>query len=589
MKGPTVLGLLFEGADPSAALIVDGRIVAFAEEERFTRKKHAMGTFPLKAVDFCLATAGFEIGDVDIVSVAWDAAKFPLEMAGFYLDTWYEHHPEGRHVLNWQKKNLSRYTEKALTLQVEQNLFSRPGLKKKPEILFINHHFAHACSSYMLSGFEDSAILTADGHGEDDCTNFWVAEGGRRIRHLRQWKLPDSLGWFYTKFTQFFGFHPHDGEGKLMGLAAYGQRVDALVDKVRKVARLTGGEDIYMVEPRFFYGKFTDNGPFTREWIDLFGMQLQGESGRKFTPDQENLAYAVQLVFEEICSMLAENLLALSGMNKLCVAGGSFMNCKLNGVLARKIGYASFFVQPVSSDNGASLGAALAVYHDKGINWPGGLKHLYLGPEFSDDVIEGALKTAGLNYKRSENLALDVAEHISKSRVVGWFQGRMEAGARALGNRSILANPLDPDMKDIVNAKVKFREPWRPFCPSTIADEGRRFFDYDGDLPFMIVACPARDGVIDLLPSVVHVDNTVRVQTVSEKDNAPFYKVIREFGRLTGHSVVLNTSFNIKGEPIVCSPADAIVCFKKTGIEVLAIGNFIAVKDGLMATANDRM
>jgi len=573
-----VLGLIYTYYDPAAALIINGKIIAFAEEERFIRSKHAFGKFPLESVKYCLAEAGIEISEIDIIAVGWDAAKFPGHMAEFYLKTWYKYQPCSRYLYDWQIKSLSQYTKEALTSEIHNNIFKGLNENEYPEIRFINHHFAHACSSYLASGFKNAAILTVDGHGEDDCTNFWIAEKGS-IRHIRQWLLPNSIGWFYTKFTQWFGFHPHDGEGKLMGLAAYGQKVKELIAKVHKVIHLTGDNDIYCVDARFFYAEFIKDNAFTEEWIKLFGEPRPLESKEPFSDYHKNLAFAVQCVLEEIVLVLSKELLQVTGENRLCVAGGTFMNCKMNGALVKKIGLENFFVQPLAGDNGIALGAAFAVYHQEGIPLDPSFEHLYLGPAFRNEFIESELKRYGLSYQYSENIAEDVANLLAGNKVVGWFQGRMEAGARALGNRSILGNPLNPKMQDLINKKVKFREPWRPFCPSIIIDSEANYFDFTGDLPFMIIATSTKDGLASKLPSVVHVDNSVRVQSVRKEINEKFYSVIDEFKKITGWGVLLNTSFNIKGEPIVCFPEDAIQCFLKTGIDVLAIGDYLVCKE----------
>ncbi|TFH46475.1 MAG: nodulation protein, partial [Lysobacterales bacterium] len=568
---PTVMGLLIEGCDPSAALVHEGRIVAFAEEERFNRDKHAMGVFPSQAIAYCLEVAQLAITDVDVIAVGWDAAKFPDQMADFYKTTRRLHAPCSDFVVRWQDRNVNRYTPEVLTGQIVDHLLSGVPDETWPKIRFVNHHYAHACSSFFVSGFERAAILTADGHGEDDCTHFWVAENGK-IRHLREWLLPLSLGWFYTKFTQFFGFHAHDGEGKLMGLAAYGKPVDTLLANVRKVLHATGDERIYDLASRFFYGEFEASGPYTREWIELFGEPRPLESREPFNEYYKDLAFAVQHVFEEACLALAKQILAETGMDKLCVAGGTFMNCKMNGQLAKTVGFKNFFAQPAAGDNGVSLGAALAVVGEAGGRPTEPLLHTYFGPSYNNDEIEAALKASGVDYRKSTDIAAEAAALLADSKVVGWFQGSMEAGARAMGNRSILANPLNPEMSNLVNNKVKFRESWRPFCPSVLVEDGPDCFDYSGDLPFMIVACEAREGVKDRLPSVVHVDNTVRVQSVRRETNPLFYALIEAFKRRTGVGVVLNTSFNVKGEPIVLRPAEAISCFEKTGMDAMAIG-----------------
>ncbi|MEW5947286.1 MAG: carbamoyltransferase N-terminal domain-containing protein, partial [bacterium] len=296
-RKPAVLGLLFEGLNPSAALVKDGTIAAIAEEERFTRVKHAPDAFPAGSVEYCLREGGVSIADVDYISVGWDAHKFPAHMEEFFLACRRMYRPCSRFVLNWQERKLSRYTAENLETQIRERLLRNVPESRAPEIRFVNHHFAHACSCFMPSGFDDAAIITADGHGEDDCTNFWAAEKGR-INHLKQWKIPHSLGWFYTKFTQWFGFQPHDGEGKLMGLAAYGSRRPELIEKVNRVLFLTGDDDVYRVNPRFFFGEFVECGPYTHEWIQLFGEPRTQNSSEPFSEYHMDLAFAVQDALE---------------------------------------------------------------------------------------------------------------------------------------------------------------------------------------------------------------------------------------------------------------------------------------------------
>lgn len=572
---PTVLGLLFEGADPSAALLMDGKIVSVVEEERMIREKHAAGKFPKEAINFCLEKGNISLKDVDVIVVGWEAAKFPDHMKKFYEETekmYSEFFSEKARA--WQDKNLCRYTEESLTKQLKENLFKIVAEEDWPEIVFINHHLAHACSAFMLSGFEEALIVTADGHGEDDATNIWIGENGK-IKHVKQWKLPHSLGWFYTKFTQFMGFRAHDGEGKLMGLAAYGKRDPAVSDKVNKVLTLTGDADVYSIDASYFYGDF-EKGQYTSEWLKLFGEPLPFEKRNEYSTYHKNLAYAVQKKLEDVMVHIVERAIQLTGKENICVAGGTFMNCKMNGEIAKKYGRENFFAQPIAGDNGISLGSALAVYMNEKVGWKKErLKEIYFGPEYSESTIVEAIKSSGLKYRKSGNIEKETAKHVADSKIIGWYQGRMEVGARALGNRSIIGNPLDPGISDVINLKVKFREPWRPFCPSAMLEEGQKYFDYIFDLPFMVVACEVREGFAGIFPSAVHVDNTVRVQTVSKETNPKFYNLIREFKEITGYGVVINTSFNLKDEPIVNTPQNAIDTFLKSGLDILVLGDYI--------------
>lgn len=572
---PLILGLLFEGADPTAALIRGQEIVALAEEERFSRVKHASGSFPSLAVSFCLKYAGISLKDIDIVAVGWGADKFPGFMDSMYEMIRTSCSPLSKKALSWQQKNRTRYTKEALLAQLDEHLFK--GMSTPPEVRFINHHYAHACSAFLLSGFNEACIVTADGHGEEDATHIWDA-GADGLHDLGQWNIPHSLGWFYTKFTQFFGFQAHDGEGKLMGLAAYGNYDPVLEGLVSRVLRLTGDDTVYALESRFFFGEFAKDSNYTAEWLELFGKPLERDDEHLMDTYYRNLAYAVQKTLEEVGKRLVRLVMAKTGKQRVCVAGGSFMNCKMNGELANMVGLDNFFAMPLAGDNGIALGAALAAHLDMGLPWTTPLRHTYLGPEFDDETVMSALDSAPIVYSKKVDIATEAAALLAQSQVVGWFQGRMEAGARALGNRSILGNPLDPKIRDIINAKVKFRELWRPFCPSATEEDGPDYFDYTGEMPFMIVACESRAGMAERIPSVVHCDNTVRVQSVSKEYNPRYHALISQFKELTGYGVVLNTSFNVKGEPIVCTPQDAVQTFLKSNIDALAIGNYLAFK-----------
>lgn len=573
-----ILGLIYQDcSDPSATLIVNGEIVAIVEEERIVRDKHACDRFPSNAISACLEIADLEIDDIDIISIGWDASKFPKKIENFYQTIRREHPLLSQKSLAWQDKNIYRYTKYNLLKTLTDNLFSdRNEIPSDIAVVFTPHHYSHACTAFLVSGFNEAAIITMDGHGEEDCTNLWVAEGNE-IKNINQWNIPNSMGWFYTKFTQWFGFRPHDGEGKLMGLAAYGEWDQEMMDKVDKVCRLTGDDLVYSLEPTFFFNENVGDTVFCKEWIDLFGEPLPYEKSIEYSEDHKNLAFAVQQKLEDVGIALAEYALSKTGKSKLCVAGGSFMNCKMNGVLAEKFGFNNFFAQPMAGDNGISMGAALAVASGQDNLRSFKMDNIYYGPEYTNQEIEEALEQhrASIRYHFHDYVEKRVAVLLSESKVVGWFQGRMEGGARALGNRSILGNPCDPDARKLINGKVKFREMWRPFCPSTIEEEGKRFFDYEGELPFMIVACQANKNYADKIPSVVHCDNTVRVQTVSKTTNPKYHKMISEFGKITGIPIVLNTSFNVKGEAIVCSPEDAINCFLNTGMDYLAIGDYL--------------
>lgn len=581
-----ILGLLFGGKNPSACLLDNGKIVAMAEEERFSRVKHANNEFPIQSIKFCISQAKISVDDISHIVVGWDASKYDSPyMAEFFLRTWFEHNPSDEKTLEWQATRLKRFKSENMTGQILAAL-REIGLSKIPKIHFIPHHLAHAASTFYLSGFDKASIMTIDGHGEEDCTVLWAGNKDR-IEKLEQINIPNSLGWFYTAFTVFLGFLPHDGEGKTMGLAPYGKKNEEIFRKMEKVISIND-DGTYFVNPKLVYGpKSKDNHYFTDWFLDIFGKpRLDTEPLSDYHKD---LAFAAQEKLEKAVIGMAKRLFKKTGLRKLCLAGGVHMNCKLNGKLMEQDFVDEVFVIPMSADNGISLGAALVVAAENGINVRARIKHVYLGPEFSDDDIERCLKKSSINYTKSENIAIDAAKLLHGKKILAWFQGRMECGARALGNRSILANPLDPEMKDKVNKRVKFREMWRPFCPSVIAEDADNYFIMNGkEAPYMIVAHYAREGIREKLPAVVHVDNSVRPQTVEKEINPLYWSLISEFKSLSGVPVVLNTSLNIKGEPMICRPEEAINCFLKTDLDYLCIGGFIASKKDNLSLANKK-
>ncbi|MBI5965764.1 MAG: hypothetical protein HY863_19980 [Chloroflexi bacterium] len=578
MKDRIILGLHFNSSDPSATLIVNDEIVAIAEEERFSQIKHAFNQFPSKAISYCLSRGGINVTDIDCIAIGRDVPAFPTVVAEHFLQVWQNFKPIGSQALKAHARIISQHPPELFRKQLEQQLFRGIDKVNYPEIIYVRHHLAHACSAYMLSEFANATVVTADARGEVDATNIWSAEGDK-ITHIQEWNIPSSLGWYYTKFTSWFGFEPHDGEGKLMGLAAYGEYKRELDEKVQEVLHLTGDNNVYAIGQRFFLGEFTDdNNPYTEEWISMFGQPRSVRDDSNFSKYHQDLAFAVQLNLEKIGLALVAHGITQTGFEKVCLAGGTFMNCKLNGKIAQLVGPDNLFVQPLAGDNGISLGAALAVYLSKGWDWSGRLNHTYYGPEYSDLDIGNALDKRNLRSRKSQDIAQETATQICNNKVVGWFQGRMEAGMRALGNRSILANPKNPLMKDIINKKVKFREPWRPFCPSILDSEYQKYSAEGGELPFMIVATDALDGVKDSLPSVVHHDNTMRPQIVRKNTNPLFYELIEFVKQLQGDGVILNTSLNLRGKPIACTPDDAIDVFLNSEMDVLVMGSYIIEK-----------
>jgi carbamoyltransferase len=591
-----ILGLLGDGKNPGACLVSDGALVAFVEEERVTRFKSSHGFFPARAAKACLEIAGLgSLDDIDAVAWAWDAHKYPTRMARFFARAWLRNRGRARHPL---RAGPARGAGPIATVLRELD-HERPATREErlrrelravglagriPPLHFLPHHLCHAASAYHLSGFQDAAILVMDGSGEDTCTI--LAHGSDdRIRQLESVPIPDSLGWYYAAFTEVLGFTPYRDEGKLMGLAAYGEMTDRWEELVSRVLQVEA-DGSYQVNPRFtLLGHHHLANHASDELVSLCGGIRARD--RALEDDHRNLAHAVQKGLERAALGLARRALQRTGSPNLCIAGGVALNCKMNGVLRTESGCERLFVQPAANDAGAALGAALLLSQqiDRTVRFP--LQHTHYGPGFDNDQIRNTLDTCRLDYEKPNDVVEAAARLIADERVVGWFQGRMEFGSRALGGRSILANPCAPDMADKVNRLVKFREPWRPFCPSMSEGVESDWLESGEPAPFMIVAYDAQPGWKQRLPAVVHADGSVRPQTVSgslspaDRPENRFRSLIDAVGGHTGQRVVLNTSFNVRGEPIVCTPLDAVRCFMGTGMEAMVAGDFLLKKKGV--------
>ncbi|MSQ13385.1 MAG: nodulation protein [Dehalococcoidia bacterium] len=574
-----ILGLIDISQDNAACLLQDGRLVAAAEEERFVRVKHAPGYFPANAIRYCLREGGIAMREVSYIAIGWDVNKYPTKMAEFFLRGWHTYRDtKDEKTLEWEINQLHKWDPDVYTAHILNKLIEA-GFKREdiPPIRFIPHHYAHAATAYFCSGFDHAAVITLDGSGEENCTAIWEGKGGT-LRKIKEYNIPNSLGWFYAAFTVHGGFQAYDGEGQYMGLAPYGKRnpkYQALLDQVLRVR-----PDGYSLDPTWvFYGKRTISDRFTDKFVEAFGPPRL--RGGEISEQLKDVAFAAQEQLERVGLELAKLALRETGARKLCLAGGVALNCKMNGRMFEELDIDDIFIQPAAGDDGGcTLGAAAALHHELTGDVSGLLmKDVYLGPQFTETAIKAALDEAGVHYHRSASIERETAEHLAKQRVVGWFQGRMEYGPRALGSRSILTDPRDPKMKDIVNNKVKFREPWRPFCPSLLYERMDEYLVNPVFHPFMILACTIKPEARNKIPSVVHVDGTARVQTVRQQDNPRYYNVIKAFDDLTGVPVLLNTSFNVKGEPIVCTPQEAVACFLKTSIDVLAIGDYLAIKE----------
>jgi len=550
--------------DASAALIGQGRIVMAVEEERLDRVKFGKG-FPRKAIDQCLEAAGIRLADVDAVGFNFQPWRMFRTNLLFNLRSLMKPRAfqYAAFYLGWSVYPLLS------DLREAERITRASGGKLRPQ--FLDHHLCHAASSFYLSPFDEAAILTLDNRGEDITTTTSIGRG-TTIERLRAIRLPDSLGLLYLSVTLFLGFEIGD-EYKVMGLAAYGEPTyqDLFEDVVQEDAH--GGFRLN----RSYFDYLGAERCFSKKFYDATGPRRQ--RGEPITKRHMDIACSLQTRVEDVVVRMAEALHRSSGLTDLCLAGGVAYNSVMNGALLRRTPFTRIFVPPAAGDAGTALGAALLIAHQQ-LSLPrlAPLTQAFLGPAFTDAQIEDALRSCQLSYTREPQVTCRVAELLAEGHIVGWFQGPMEWGPRALGNRSILADPRQLDTKDRVNRCIKHREAFRPFAPAVLAERAAEYFECTHPSPFMLFVHPVRPEKRHEIPAVTHVDGSARIQTVRREENPLFWELIKEFERLTGVPVILNTSFNVNGEPIVCTPTDAIRCFFGSGIDDLAMGPFLVTK-----------
>ncbi len=567
-----ILGISSYAHEASATLIKDGEIRFVLEEERFNRQKHTW-KFPVNAIRECLRREGITFSDIAHVTFFWQ----PLREFCGNMSHIIRYFPETLNLLSAGSgsEGLKFLERVGLMMNVQQEIKKHFGLARCPKVHFIEHHLAHAASAFFVSPFEQAAILTLDGRGESTSTLMAVGRG-TYIEKIKEIHVPHSLGHFYAAVTSYLGFKPFFDEWKVMGMSAYGK--PNFVDEFEKILQLTddGG---YRLNLKYF--KFHTHGQ--RAWVSDHFIRTFGAPRQYSDAYQQrhfDVAYGLQKVIEKTGVFLARRLAEKTGMKSICLAGGVVLNCLMNKRIVEETPFEQFFFQPIANDTGTSLGSALFYYHQR-LQKP--RRHvfdsIYLGTEYDDKEIERVLNEKNVEYHRSENIARETARHIADGKIVGWFQGRMEAGPRALGNRSIVVDPRDPLMKDRLNARVKKREFYRPFAPSVLEEKAGEYFilPRGQKSPYMILIADVREGKKNIIPAVTHADGTARVHTVSKQSNPLYWQLIAEFEKLTGVAVILNTSFN-ENEPIVCTPEDAVNCFLRTEFDVLAIGSFLAVK-----------
>jgi carbamoyltransferase len=586
-----ILGISAYYHDSAACLVKDGRIIAAAQEERFTRIKHD-SSFPSNAISYCLREANITAGNLDnIVFYEKPYLKFDRIINNF---------------LSIVPGGLSAFTEVIPNWLVHRLWLGseiNKRLKTGVQVNFLTHHESHACSAFFPSPFSESAVLTVDGVGEWTTNGLWHAEGNK-IRCLNEIKFPHSLGLLYSAFTAFCGFNVNDGEYKLMGLAPYGDPVfcDLILEKLIDLKP----DGSYRINQHFF--DYRAGRRMTSTAFENLFRRKQRKPEDPVSKSDADMARSIQRVTEEVLLRQARYLKKLTGSPNLCLAGGVALNCVANGRLLREKIFDRIWIQPASGDAGGALGAALGLwYRKKGLpkeEIEGDCQHgSLLGPAYSEIEIEEALISADLSYKKvSDNeLVSQTAAELSKGKTAGWFQGRMEFGPRALGSRSILADPGDPLMQSKLNQMIKFREGFRPFAPVVTQEKASHYFDIQETSPYMLLVASVKNAakstdrerdlkggkngirsIVSPLPAITHVDGSARIQTVSANQNPLLHRLLLKFEEITGIPVLVNTSFNVKDEPIVCSPHDAIKCFLRTGIDMLVMENFIVYKDQII-------
>ena len=592
-----ILGISAFYHDSAASILVDGNIIAAAQEERFTRKKHDP-RYPFNAIKYVLEEAKLRLNEVDHI-VFFEKPFLKFERL---LETYMAFAPRG-----------FKSFALAMPIWLREKLFQKKflfdllkGLDKKfnniNKIKFSEHHFSHAASAFYPSPFNDAIILTLDGVGEWATTTIALGQGNK-IKMLKEIHFPHSIGLLYSAFTYYIGFKVNSGEYKVMGLAPYGKPIykEKILNNLIDV-KSDGSFKLNMDYFNYATGLTMTNKKFSK----LFGHPVRSPDKDLLTQFHMDIAASVQAVIEEVILKLVRNISQEYKIKNLCLAGGVALNCVANGKILKKRIFENIWIQPASGDAGGSLGAALGYWHHelnklRKLNNKDKMKGSYLGPKYSNEIVESELKKLNANFKKLEDdqITKNVAELLADQKTVGWFQGKMEFGPRALGGRSILADARSEQMQKELNLKIKFRESFRPFAPSVLSEKVNNYFEFNGSSPYMLLVADVKRnlrlkmtpdqeklfGIEKLnvkrstLPAITHVDYSARVQTVHKETNPKYYNLINKFNELTGCSVLVNTSFNIRGEPIVCSISDAFRCFMGTNLDVLVCENFIMLKE----------
>jgi len=593
----SILGISAYYHDSAAALIRDGEIIAAAQEERFTRKKHD-SRYPYHAIEYVLKEAELKLNEIDYITFY----EKPFLKFERLLETYVAYAPKGFKSFSmsmpiWLKEKL--FQKKIIFNELRNHDKNFQDINK---IYFSEHHFSHAASAFYPSPFNDATILTLDGVGEWATTT--VAKGNNReLEILKEIHFPHSIGLLYSTFTYYTGFKVNSGEYKVMGLAPYGEPKfkNLILDKLIDLKK----DGTFRLNMEFF-DYATGLKMANEKFSQLFGQPVRNPKNDLLTQFHMDIAASIQSVTEEIVIRLAKSIAKENKSKNLCMAGGVALNCVANGKILKEKIFENIWIQPAAGDAGGALGAALALWHhelkkERSVPLIDKMQGSYLGPSFSNDEIQEALTSLGATFKKipEEELLKITALELSKEKTIGWFQGRMEFGPRALGSRSIIADPRSEKMQKNLNLKVKFRESFRPFAPSVIREEVSKWFNLDCDSPYMLLVADVNDNVkkemtdeekklfgIDKLnikrsyiPAVTHIDYSARIQTVHKNTNPKYYKLIKNFENITNCPIIVNTSFNVRGEPIVCSIKDAYSCFMGTDLDILVCGDFILYKE----------
>lgn len=573
-----ILGINGLGVMPSACIIIDGQLIVFSEEERISRVKNSFGLMPMKAIRYCLENLNLTLDDIDYIAFAWDCKYYRWEMPLFALKTFFTRSPKFQSSSNIKTfiNEILKYSPKSVKAEISRIIKIEKISGKIPPIHFIQHHLAHAASSYYHSGMKESYIVVIDGSGENKCTSIYKGSESK-IELIQSIKIPDSLGWFYQSITEYLGFTPNSHEGKTMALAAYGNPNEEILSKMDLVLSETK-VNWYKHDARFsFLGTHNDGAVFSQQLVDLFGENRK--SGEELTQYHKDIAFAAQLKLESIAERIIVDLSKKSDFKgNLCLAGGVTLNCKMNGKIASLDCVKNLYVPCVTGDAGTSIGAALVLSTRFGIHQFVKNEIPYFGKDYSDESIQKILENSKINFIKCDNIEDKVAVLLAENKIIGWFQGKMEMGSRALGNRSILANPINSEMRNLINLNVKNRELWRPFALSILDEDRLDFFDEDVDSPFMAISFSVKKSIRDKVLSGIHVDNTTRPQLVKVTQNPKYHELIKTFKKYSGIGAVLNTSFNNNEEPIVENPVQALKVFYTSGLDYLAIGSFLISK-----------